>query len=195
MNVGNAQSQSLIASMQSSSRSTLAMKKTIADAGGSPQAKSLLVDAVNVNIQVDKGFANRVLSDSLNDKLNSMFKEAGMDTTVESLLQSGTDFSPQATANRIVEFATGFYGQYQSNNTDVDEKEQLEGFSTMIKGAIEEGFAGAQEMLAGLGEIDSDVQAGIDETFDLTMKGMDDFVAQRAAQLATAADEEGATAL
>ena len=162
MNVGNTQSQSLISSMQSS-RSTLAVKKTIADAGGSTQAKSLMVDAVNVNIQVDKGFANRVLSDSLNDKLNSMFQEAGMDTTVESLLESGTDFSPEATANRIVEFATGFYGQYQANNPEMSEKEQLEGFSTMIKGAIEEGFAGAQEMLEGLGEIDSDVQAGIDE--------------------------------
>ncbi len=194
MNVGNTQSQSLISSMQSS-RSTLAVKKTIADAGGSTQAKSLMVDAVNVNIQVDKGFANRVLSDSLNDKLNSMFQEAGMDTTVESLLESGTDFSPEATANRIVEFATGFYGQYQANNPEMSEKEQLEGFSTMIKGAIEEGFAGAQEMLEGLGEIDSDVQAGIDETFDLAMKGIDDFVAQRTEQLANAPDEGGATAL
>ena len=194
MNVGNTQSQSLISSMQSS-RSTLAVKKTIADAGGSTQAKSLMVDAVNVNIQVDKGFANRVLSDSLNDKLNSMFQEAGMDTTVESLLESGTDFSPEATANRIVEFATGFYGQYQANNAEMSEKEQLEGFSTMIKGAIEEGFAGAQEMLEGLGEIDSDVQAGIDETFDLAMKGIDDFVAQRTEQLANAPDEGAATAL
>lgn len=194
MNVGNTQSQSLISSMQSS-RSTLAVKKTIADAGGSTQAKSLMVDAVNVNIQVDKGFANRVLSDSLNDKLNSMFQEAGMDTTVESLLESGTDFSPEATANRIVEFATGFYGQYQANNPEMSEKEQLEGFSTMIKGAIEEGFAGAQEMLEGLGEIDSDVQAGIDETFDLAMKGIDDFVAQRTEQLANAPDEGAATAL
>lgn len=194
MNVGNTQSQSLVASMQAT-RATFQMKKTTADAGGSAEAKSLLVDAVNVNIRVDGGFANRVLNDSLNDKLNAMFQEAGMDTTVDSLLQSGVDFSPEATANRIVEFATGFFGQYQANNEGTGEGEQVEGFVAMIKGAVEEGFAGAQEMLEGLGEIDPDVQGGIDKTFDLVMKGIDDWASERAEQVATGADEEGATAI
>ena len=194
MNVGNTQSQSLVASMQAT-RATFQMKKTTADAGGSAEAKSLLVDAVNVNIRVDGGFANRVLNDSLNDKLNAMFQEAGMDTTVDSLLQSGVDFSPEATANRIVEFATGFFGQYQANNEGAEEGEQVEGFVAMIKGAVEEGFAGAQEMLEGLGEIDPDVQGGIDKTFDLVMKGIDDWASERAEQVATGADEEGATAI
>ena len=194
MNVGNTQSQSLVASMQAT-RATFQMKKTTADAGGSAEAKSLLVDAVNVNIRVDGGFANRVLNDSLNDKLNAMFQEAGMDTTVDSLLQSGVDFSPEATANRIVEFATGLFGQYQANNEGTEEGEQVEGFVAMIKGAVEEGFAGAQEMLEGLGEIDPDVQGGIDKTFDLVMKGIDDWASERAEQVATGADEEGATAI
>ena len=194
MNVGNTQSQSLVASIQAT-RATFQMKKTTADAGGSAEAKSLLVDAVNVNIRVDGGFANRVLNDSLNDKLNAMFQEAGMDTTVDSLLQSGVDFSPEATANRIVEFATGFFGQYQANNEGTEEGEQVEGFVAMIKGAVEEGFAGAQEMLEGLGEIDPDVQGGIDKTFDLVMKGIDDWASERAEQVATGADEEGATAI
>ncbi|MEE2628217.1 MAG: DUF5610 domain-containing protein [Candidatus Latescibacterota bacterium] len=194
MNVGNTQSQSLVASMQAA-RATFQIKKTTADAGGSVEAKSLLVDAVNVNIRVDGGFANRVLNDSLNDKLNAMFQEAGMDTTVDSLLQSGLDYSPEATASRIVEFATGFFGQYQGNNEGTEESEQIEGFVAMIKGAVEEGFAGAQEMLEGLGEIDPDVQDGIDKTFDLVMKGIDDWVSERAGQVATGADGQGATAI
>ena len=194
MNVGNTQSQSLVASMQAA-RATFQIKKTTADAGGSVEAKSLLVDAVNVNIRVDGGFANRVLNDSLNDKLNAMFQEAGMDTTVDSLLQSGLDYSPEATASRIVEFATGFFGQYQGNNEGTEESEQIEGFVAMIKGAVEEGFAGAQEMLEGLGEIDPDVQGGIDKTFDLVMKGIDDWVSERAGQVATGADGQGATAI
>ena len=194
MNVGNTQSQSLVASMQAT-RATFQMKKTTADAGGSAEAKSLLVDAVNVNIRVDGGFANRVLNDSLNDKLNAMFQEAGMDTTVDSLLQSGLDYSPEATANRIVEFATGFFGQYQANTEGTEEGEQVEGFVAMIKGAVEEGFAGAQEMLEGLGEIDPDVQGGIDKTFDLVMKGIDDWASDRDEQVVTGADEEGATAI
>ena len=191
MNVGNTQSQSLVASMQAA-RATFQIKKTTADAGGSVEAKSLLV---NVNIRVDVGFANRVLNDSHNDKLNAMFQEAGMDTTVDSLLQSGLDYSPEATASRIVEFATGFFGQYQGNNEGTEESEQIEGFVAMIKGAVEEGFAGAQEMLEGLGEIDPDVQDGIDKTFDLVMKGIDDWVSERAGQVATGADGQGATAI
>ena len=194
MNVGNTQSQSLVASIQAT-RATFQMQKMTADAGRSVEAKSILVDAVNVNIRVDEGFANQVLNDSLNDKLNAMFKEAGMDTTVDSLLKSGLDFSPEATANRIVKLATGFFGQYQANNEGTGEGEQIEGFVEMIKGAVEKGFAGAQEMLEGLGDIDPDVQEGIDKTSDLVVKGIDDWASERAEQVATEPDEEGAMAI
>ena len=194
MNMGNTQSQSLVASIQAT-RATFQMQKTTVDAGRSFEAKSLLVDSVNVNIRVDEGFANRVLNDSLNDKLNAMFQEAGMDTTVDSLLEGGLDFSPEATANRIVERATGFFEQYQTNNQGTEEGEQIEGFVEMIKGAVEEGFAGAQEMLEGLGEIDPDVQGGIDKTSDLVVKGIDDWASERAEQVAPGPSEEGATAI
>jgi len=194
MNVGNTQSQSLVASMQVS-RSTFEMKQTTTNANGDTQAKSLLVDAVNVNIQIDGEFANRVLSDSMEEKLNSMFQQAGMDTSVDSLLQGGMDFSPTATAKRIVDFATGFFGQFQANNIDVGGAEQLDGFAAMIKGAVEEGFASAQEMLEGLGKINSGIQEDIDETFKLTMKGLDDFVAEQSQSLSTQAEDEVATAI
>jgi hypothetical protein len=194
MNVGNIQSQSLVASIQAT-RATLQMQKTTADAGRSVEAKSLLIDAVNVNIRVDEGFANQVLNDSLNDKLNAMFKEAGMDTTVDNLLKSGLDFSPEATANRIVELATGFFGQYKANNQGTEEGEQIKGFVEMIKGAVEQGFAGAQEMLEGLGEIDSDVQGGIDKTFNLAMKEIDDWASGWAEKVATGLGQEEATAI
>ena len=180
MNMGNTQSQSLVASIQAT-RATFQMQRTTVDAGRSFEAKSLLVDSVNVNIRVDEGFANRVLIDSLNDKLNTMFQEAGMETTVDSLLESGLNFSPEATANRIVELATGFFEQYQTNNQGTEEGEQKEGFVEMIKGAVEEGFAAAQEMLEWLGNIDPDVQGEIDKTSDLVVNGIDDWASERAA--------------
>jgi len=194
MNVGNTQSQSLIASMQVS-RSTFEVKQTTTNANGNTQAKSLLVDAVNVNIQIDGEFANRVLKDSLEEELNSMFQQAGMDTSVSSLLEGGMDFSPTATAQRIVEFATGFFGQFQNNNADQGGAEQLDGFASLIKGAIEEGFASAQDILEGLGEIASGIQSDIDETFQLTMKGIDDFVAEKSSMLSTQVEDETATAI
>ncbi|MFT5088507.1 MAG: hypothetical protein ACI906_000592 [Candidatus Latescibacterota bacterium] len=194
MNVGNTQSQSIVASIQVS-RSTFEMKQTTTNANGDTQAKSLLVDAVQVNIQIDSEFANRVLNDSLEEKLNSMFQEAGMDTSVDSLLQGGGDFSPTATAQRIVDFATGFFGQFQNNNVDKGGPEQLDGFATLIKGAIEEGFASAKDILEGLGEIASGIREDIDETFGLTMKGIDDFVVEQAQSLSTPAEDETAAAI
>ncbi len=194
MNVGNTQSQSLIASMQVS-RSTFEMKQTTTNANGDTQTKSLLVDAVQVDIQIDGEFANRVLKDSLEEKLNSMCQQAGMDTSVGSLLEKGMDFSPTATAQRIVDFATGFFGQFQSNNADRGGADQLDGFAALIKGAIEEGFASAQDILEGLGEIASGIQTNIDETFELTMKGIDDFVAEKSQLLSTSAEDEVATAI
>ena len=194
MNMGNTQSQSLVASIQAT-RATFQMQKTTVDVGRSVEAKSLLVDSVNVNIRVDEGFANRVLIDSLNDKLNTMFQEEGMETTVDSLLESGLNFSPEATANRIVELATGFFEQYQTNNQGTEEGEQKEGFVEMIKGAVEEGFAAAQEMLEWLGKIDPDVQGEIDKTSDLVVNGIDDWASERAEQVAPGSGDEGAAAI
>ena len=58
----------------------------------------------------------------------------------------------------------------------------------MIKGAIEEGFASAQDILVGLGEIAPDIQAGIDETFGLTMQGINSFVEQQSQEQGEAED-------
>lgn len=61
----------------------------------------------------------------------------------------------------------------------------------MINGAIEAGFASAQNVLAGLGQIAPEVQAGIDETFELTIKGIENFVSEQT-QLLMAEREEAA---
>ena len=53
----------------------------------------------------------------------------------------------------------------------------------MIKGAIKAGFASAQDILADLGEIVPGLQEEIDETFALTMRGIDDFVEEQTAPL------------
>jgi len=94
MEVGSAQSQSLIAAV-STTRTQISAAKFTSDDGG---ATSVLL---SISQQVDTVYAQRVLDDSLADKFNAAFQEAGMDTNVESVLGSGLDFSPQATANRI----------------------------------------------------------------------------------------------
>lgn len=181
MNVSASPSQSIIGSIDIK-RTAFEMQQTLSGPDGAVQ-RTLLVDAVEVNIQIDGDFANRVLEDSTKDQLNAAFAAAGMDTTVDSLLQSGMDFSPGATAQRIVDFSTSFFGSFQQNHADQEAGNQIADFAAMIKGAIEEGFASAQDILVGLGEIAPEVQAGIDETFALTMQGINSFIEERAQQL------------
>ena len=168
-------------------RTAFQMQQTLTGPDGEA-TRTLMVDAVEVNIQIDGEFAGRVLQDSMADKLNAAFAAAGMDTTVDSLQQSATDFSPQATAQRIVNFSTNFFGSFQQNHADEAGKSQAANFAAMIKGAIEEGFASAQDILVGLGEIAPDIQAEIDETFELTMPEINSFVEQQSQEQGEAED-------
>jgi hypothetical protein len=189
MNIGSSRSQtsSSFTGSIDITRTAFQMQQTLTGPDGEA-TRTLMVDAVEVNIQIDGEFAGRVLQDSMADKLNAAFAAAGMDTTVDSLQQSATDFSPQATAQRIVNFSTSFFGSFQQNHADEAGQSQASNFAAMIKGAIEEGFASAQDILVGLGEIAPDIQAGIDETFELTMQGINSFVEQQLQEQGEAED-------
>jgi len=189
MNIGSSPSQtsSSFTGSIDITRTAFQMQQTLTGPDGEA-TRTLMVDAVEVNIQIDGKFAGRVLQDSMADKLNAAFAAVGMDTTVDSLQQSATDFSPQATAQRIVNFSTSFFGSFQQNHADEAGQSQASNFAAMIKGAIEEGFASAQDILVGLGEIAPDIQAGIDETFELTMQGINSFVEQQLQEQGEAED-------
>ena len=189
MKIGSSPGQTLIGSVDVK-RMALETQQILTGPNGSEQ-RSLLVDAVEVSIQIDGHFANRVLQDSIEERLNDAFAAAGMDTTVASLLQSGLDYSPGASAQRIVDFSLSFFASFQLNHADLETQEQIADFAAMINGAIEAGFASAQNVLAGLGQIAPEVQAGIDETFELTIKGIENFVSEQT-QLLMAEREEAA---
>ena len=189
MNIGSSPSQaspSFTGSIDIT-RTAFQMQQTLTGPDGEA-TRTLMVDAVEVNIQIDGEFAGRVLQDSMADKLNAAFAAAGMDTTVDSLQQSATDFSPQATAQRIVNFSTSFFGSFKQNHADEAGQSQASNFAAMIKGAIEEGFVSAQDILVGLGEIAPDIQAGINETFELTMQGINSFLEQQSQEQGEAED-------
>ena len=127
--------------------------------------------------------------------MNAAFAAAGMDTMVESLLQSGMDFSPGDTAQRIADFSTSFFSLYQRSHAEQDGQTQMAGFAEMIKGAIKEGFASAKVILAGLVEIVPDVQAGNEETFRLTMHGIDSIVERQTQRFGVQGEAEDPTSV
>ena len=172
MDVGSTQSQSLIASLSVTATRSVSIVQE-ATSG----SESVLI---SLGQQIDLSYSQRVLQDSLTSSFDTALSDAGLELDVQTLLSSGLDLSPQATAQRIVDFAVSFFDAFQANHLDDDGKEsQVDSFSALIRGAVEEGFADARSIIEGIGPIREGVAADIDETFELTMRGIDEFAEQQ----------------
>jgi len=132
-------------------------------------------DVLQLSNSIDGDYAQKVLKNSLAERFDKAFAEAGVEIDTQSLLESGLDTSPEATAKRIVDFSTGFLAAFKSNNPDLEGTDQIDEFTALIKDAVEKGFQDAGEILKGIGQISGEVQGGIDKTHELVMKGLDDF--------------------
>ncbi|KKO45342.1 hypothetical protein WG68_11525 [Arsukibacterium ikkense] len=109
--------------------------------------------------------------DGINAELEPIFGE----NAAQKIYDSGIDTSPEATAERIVAFATGFYSRYKEQNPGRSEEEQLDNFLKVIGGGIEKGFADAKSILKGLKVYEGEVEAGVDQTYAKVMAGLDSF--------------------
>ncbi len=123
---------------------------------------------------------------SNNDSLSLLYKTAleGINAELEpvfgenaaqKIYDSGIDTSPEATAERIVAFATSFYSRYKELNPGRSEEEQLDNFLKVIGGGIEKGFADAKDILKGLKVYEGEVESGVDQTYAKVMAGLDSF--------------------
>ncbi|CAM3652480.1 DUF5610 domain-containing protein [Rheinheimera salexigens] len=130
--------------------------------------------------------AEKVSLSSNNDSLSLLYKTAleGINAELEPIMgpnaaqkiyDSGIDTSPEATADRIVSFATAFYGKYKEQNPDKSEQENLDSFLKVIGGGIEKGFADAKDILKSLQVYEGEVESGVDKTYGLVMKGIANF--------------------
>lgn len=90
------------------------------------------------------------------------------------------DNSPEATAERILSFATGFFDAYAAQHPGKDAETLARDFTELVRGGFEKGFAEARDILQGLGVLGgSDIESGIMKTYALVSKGFDDFLAAR----------------
>jgi len=82
-------------------------------------------------------------------------------------------FSPENTAQRIVDFAASFFGSYQTNHADdADSSATVDNFKQLMSDAINQGFAEALGMLNGAtdNELPSYVNDTISQTYDLVQE-------------------------
>ena len=87
------------------------------------------------------------------------------------------DNSAEATANRILKLSTGFFGAYAAQHPGEDPDKVASQFVDLIRGGFERGFKEASKILSGLGVLGGDIASGINKTYELVHKGLDDFLA------------------
>lgn len=177
MQVGTTQSQSLISRISVSAKIETSLSSTQADASAG---------AVNLSVggQIDSNYVQQVLQTELGESLASALNAAGIEgQELEDVLSGAIDLSPEATSQRIIDFATSFFGSFQNNHVDEDGNTQIDGFSQLIKDAVEEGFTQSRDLLEGIGEISGQVSDDINRTYTLVMQGLDDFAADQRAAL------------
>jgi hypothetical protein len=190
MHVGTAQSQSLISSISVSS--TTQFQATSISQGGASADAVLL----SIGRQIDVNYSQRVLETELGQQLGSALQDAGIEGQALTDVLSGVlDTSPEATAKRIVDFATSFFGAFQANHAEEGGEAQVSGFTDLIRDAVEEGFAQSRDILEGIGQISSGVSDDIDQTYDLVMQGIDDFAEGQRLSLAEQVSEASADPL
>lgn len=88
---------------------------------------------------------------------------------------NNVDYSPEATADRIVSFATQFFSIHQQQNSNMSLNDQLDSFMSIIGGAIDNGFKEARDILSGLKVLQGDIADGVDKTYGLVQEGLQAF--------------------
>ncbi len=117
----------------------------------------------------------RLLYKTALEGINSELEAEFGPNAAEKIKNSGVDTSPQATADRIVGFATAFYQKFSEQNPDMPEEERLDKFLSLVGGGVDKGFEDARGILDGLGVLEGKVSDDIDSTYSLIQEGFAKF--------------------
>lgn len=146
--------------------------------------QTILDNQLSLSLQSDNKAMNllyRAISDAVEKRLAGQApqdQENNAEATTETGLNktyNNEDTSPQATADRIVGFATNFYQAFREQNPELNDEDGLEQFMQEIGKGINQGFADARDILTGLKKLEGKVADDIDETYSLIQKGLQDF--------------------
>lgn len=148
--------------------------------------QTILDNQLSLSLQSDDKAMNllyRAISDAVEKRLAAQ-SPAGQnqDSSTEATAETGLnktynneDTSPQATADRIVGFATNFYQAFREQNPELNDEDGLEQFMQEIGKGIDQGFADARDILTGLKKLEGKVATDIDETYSLIQQGLQEF--------------------
>ena len=87
------------------------------------------------------------------------------------------DTSVEATASRIVDFATGFYDAWRKKNSELSENDARQNFVNLIGNAVSQGVSEARDILGALQALTPEVDQKITDIADLVQVRLGDFAA------------------
>lgn len=127
--------------------------------------------------------ALKILFQETIDKINDVLApELGRDAiSAEKLAeQGGMDYwSPENTANRIVQGTVGFFEAYKTANPELEGEALLDKFLGVIGGGIEDGFKDATNILEGFGVYKGSIKENAEKTYELVQQGLQAFREQQ----------------
>ncbi|HEX5336861.1 MAG TPA: DUF5610 domain-containing protein [Gallionella sp.] len=137
--------------------------------------KSILETSLEVSISVGNDSMKLLLKAAVEHLNQALAPEFG-NNAIQKAAESGVDYSPQATANRIVSMSTAFFGKYLEKYPGKDLDTALKDFTKLIGGGIDQGFKEARQILDGLKVLQGDIAGNIDKTYELVQSGLKAFV-------------------
>ncbi|MBI2424863.1 MAG: DUF5610 domain-containing protein [Candidatus Hydrogenedentes bacterium] len=124
--------------------------------------------------KVSPGQAQGIVLERAYEQLRAVVGDARADLGIPEGVE--LDTSPDATANRIADFAIGFFSKYAKNNGLEDNEEGRAQFAKFIGGAIETGIGEARDILGALSALSPQIDNNINQTASVIKQRLDDFV-------------------
>jgi hypothetical protein len=116
----------------------------------------------------------QLILQSAMDKINEVFAPYLGDHALERAGDSGMDFSPKATADRIMSFANHLIGRTEIEQIDLPAEEQRsrEQLFNNVKLGIENGFAQSRDILESMQALHGGTKETVDQTYDYVQQGL-----------------------
>lgn len=141
--------------------------------------QSLNTSALKDSVQFGQGgplsmqeSMNLVLDRAM-EKLRGVVSDAKEALGIEE--GAALDTSPEATANRIADFALGAFDAWWQNHEELNEEDAKKQFADFIGGAIQQGISEARDILTALSSLSKDVDNNIDSTWEIIQGRLNDF--------------------
>jgi len=164
---------SILALGQSAASTTSVFKTTSVFARDSESTKA--GDRVDLGQQaLNSAQAMNIVMERALDKLRGVVDDARAQLGMPE--DAVIDTSPEATANRIADFALGAFSVWQKHHADLPEQDAREQFASFIGGAIQQGIAEARGILSALNALNGEVDSNINTTWDIIQQRLSDFV-------------------